>query len=62
MVCHSRRLFQNAKGVGNLPRHGLNPHADGEILVGPLGLRSPVPAGGDLYLAHGVVFNAVFHI
>ena len=55
-------LFQHAEGMGDLPGHGLDAHADQEILVGTLGLRAPVLVGGHFDLAHGIVFDAVVHI
>ena len=60
-VCLGGGLFQQAEGMDDLPGHRFPAHTDGEILNGALGLGAPVFVGGDFYLAHGVVFNAVFH-
>ena len=55
-------FFQDAEGPDDLRGHGLDPDADREILVAAFGLRAPQAVGGDLHLAHRVVFDAVFHI
>ena len=54
-------LLQDAEGVDDLGGHGLDAHADFEVLVTALGLRGPEPVGGNLHLAHRVMFDAVFH-
>ena len=61
MVCPGGCLLQNAEGVGDLPRHGFDAHADGEVIPASLCLRAPVSVGGDADLTHGIVFNPVGH-
>ena len=61
VVCARGGLFQDAEGVRDLPRHGFQTDADGEILVAALGLRAPVFIGWDFDLAHGVMFDSVLH-
>ena len=53
--------LQGAKGADDLPGHGFQVNADGEVLVAPLGLGSPVFVRRDLHFPHGVVLNAIFH-
>jgi hypothetical protein len=35
--------------------------ANFEIILGTLGLCTPVLIGGDLHLTHGILFNPGFH-
>ena len=62
MVGHGRRLLENAEGIGDLPRHGLNSHADLKVLMAALGLRRPVLVGWHLHFSHGVPLNTIFHL
>ena len=55
-------LFQNAEGMGDFAGHGFDVHTDFEVFMAALGLGSPEPVGRDLDLAHGVVFDTVFHL
>ena len=48
--------------MSDLARHGLDPDTDTEVFVAALCLRCPKPVGGDLYLTHGIVLYAVFHL
>ena len=61
-VCKRRRLLQNAEGMGDLTRHGLNIHADPEVFAASLRLRRPEAVGRNAHLAHGIVLDPVFHI
>ena len=61
VICPRRRLLKDAEGAGDFPRHGLDPHADGEVFTAALGLRAPVFPGGHFDLAHGIMFDPVFH-
>ena len=61
-VCLGGGLFQNTAGVDDLLGHSLLAHANGKILVGPLGLGPPVFVRGDLHIPHGVVFDAIVHV
>ena len=61
-VCLGGGLFQNTEGVDDLLWHSLLTHANGKILVGPLGLGPPVFVRGDLHIPHGVVFDAIVHV
>ena len=54
-------LFQNAEGMDDLGGHRLDADADGEVVVAALGLRAPVFVRRDANLAHGIVFDAIFH-
>ena len=60
-VGHGRRLFQIPEGSDDLLGHGFQAYADGEVLHAALGLSPPEFIRGDPNLAHGIVFNAVFH-
>ncbi len=53
------RPLEGGKGTDHLHGNGLR--ADGKVLKAPLGLGAPEMFCGDFYLAHGVVFDSVFH-
>ena len=61
VVGHGRRFFQNPESVGDFTGHNLVAHPDAEVFTAPLGLCCPVFVSRHFYLAHGVMFNTIFH-
>ena len=47
--------------MGDFSGHGFNSNADSEVFMAPLGLGGPELVCRDLYFAHRVVFDTIFH-
>ncbi len=56
-----RSLLQVRERMHDLQRHAAR-RPDLEIVAAALRLRAPVLVGGDLHLAHGVLFDTVVHV
>ena len=48
--------------MGAFPGHGLDADADEEILMAAFGLCRPILVSRNLDFAHGIMFDAIFHI
>lgn len=55
------KIATYTESVNDLARHSFDTHTDTEVLGAALCLRRPVFVGGDLHLAHRIVFCSEFH-